>query len=885
MLEALAETLGLNKNRARMRRWRAAAARIGALEPALAALDDEGLRARVNELKAKCAREPEPARGKRDPLLEECFALGREASKRRLGMRHFDVQLIGALALHEGMLAEMKTGEGKSLCLTLAASYNAIRGTQAHVVTVNEYLARRDAAAMAPLYDFFGLRVGLLENSQSLLERREQYGSDVVYGVNHEFGFDYLRHNMAREDAERRLVRGLGFAIVDEVDSILIDEARTPLIITSAENDDLAIYQHSWTAAQALVDKDDLTVDEKQRTVLLTESGFEKVEKLFEEWGLIERGHHLYESRNNAMIRAIQACLSARFLFHKDVNYIVSEGKVLIVDENTGRLMSDRRWSNGIHQAVETKEGVERLQESRTIATITYQNFFRLYGKLSGLTGTAMTQASEFWNIYGLEAVPIPTHMPMIRKDQPDVIYRSEREKYEALALEAQEGVKQGRPVLAGTSNIEESEKLSRALAKIGVKHLLLNAKNHEREAQIVEEAGLAGRVTVATNMAGRGTDIALGGSWSSIEARMRQEGASLGSMAQEKMEWEARRDAILAAGGLLVLGCARNESRRVDNQLRGRSGRQGDPGESKFFISLDDALFRIYAQNGVLAMIDKHNMMPEGSSLQHPMLNKSLDKAQAAVENHHYEMRRQLQEYDGVGAAQRKMVYGWRDDIIDATDDEVWTMASRMVEQALEDASEDIVRSQNVEMFEQPEAREMIEALGPIPEEFSAWIAEEGEPDGVKDKLGAAWELRVQAAKSLGLGRDGANTLRALMLDRIDEAWQEHLTILQNLMDGIHLRSYAQKDPKQEYKREGYAMFGRLRAGIVGQSAAAILAWTATAGLPVLEDQEAELALGADNSPRWLAGDGGAEHEEIIPREEIVDSAGHAEAENTGKA
>lgn len=838
MLSKLGEALGLNKHKAHMRRWRESALRIGQQEPQLEAFSDEALAGAIKEHRLACAQSTEVALGRRDDHLERSFALAREAAKRSLGMRYFDVQLFGAMALHEGKLAEMKTGEGKSLCLTLAAIHNALRGLQTHVVTVNEYLARRDAEAMQPLYAWFGLAVGLLRDGQGLEERRGQYASDIVYGVNHEFGFDYLRHNMARSSSERRMVRGLGFAIVDEVDSILIDEARTPLIISGNENDDLSVYAHCWQAACMLDKKTELEVDERQRSVIVSDAGFERLEDFFIERGLIGHGHHLYEMENNALLRALQASLSARFLFHRDKHYIVSEGKVLIVDENTGRLMADRRWSNGIHQAMEAKEGVEVMQESKTMATITYQNFFNLYGKLSGLTGTAMTQQGEFWQIYGLEAISIPTHMPMIRIDQADMVYRSEREKFEVLAKEAQKAVAMGRPVLAGTSNIEESEKLSAELEKLGVEHRLLNAKNHELEAQIIEDAGRPKSVTVATNMAGRGTDIVLGGNWSALERRARDEGHGEDEVADRKKQWLADRASVAQAGGLLVLGCARNESRRVDNQLRGRSGRQGDPGESRFFISLDDDLFRVYAQNGVLAMIDKYNMLPEGSCLEHPMLNRSLDKAQAAVENHHFDMRKQLLDYDGVGSHQRKSVYAWRDEIIEADDEKIWNMSMEMVEQAVEDVAASWGDSRFVEAWESKHAQETLALIAPLPMDFASWGDKAIDGSEIQSRLVEHWTGPIQEARRMGWG--SSEGLRSLMLERIDDAWQDHLTILQNLLDGIHLRSYAQKDPKQEYKREGYEMFARLRGAVVAQVSNALLGWTG--GARARAEQAAEM-------------------------------------------
>jgi preprotein translocase subunit SecA len=835
MLSKVLESFGFNRNKARLRAWTQTAQRIGALEQELTGLDDVALRSRAQQCAASASRAGKAPKG-RDPLLEECFALGREASRRLLGMRHFDAQLIGALALHEGMLAEMKTGEGKSLCLTLAAIYNSLRGDQVHVVTVNEYLARRDATEMAPLYGFFGLSVGLLEDSHDARARNEQYERDVVYGVNHEFGFDYLRHNMARSAGERRMNRGLGFAIVDEVDSILIDEARTPLIISGEQDDDLSVYAACWAQVASLPSQM-VDVDEKRRQASLTEEGFERVERGLMESGSIERGHHLYEPEANGLMRALQACLQARFLFRRDEHYIVEEGRVLIVDENTGRLMADRRWSGGLHQAMEVKEGAQPRQESETLATITYQNFFKLYGKLSGLTGTALTQSQEFWEIYGLETIEIPTHRPMIRMDWPDAVFRTEAEKFEALAREAKAAVEAGRPVLAGTSSVEESEKLSKRLDQLGVEHQLLNAKNHQQEARLIEDAGMRSRVTVATNMAGRGTDIVLGGHWAAMLARLVEEGADAEAIERARAAREAEREEIIKAGGLLVLGCARNDSRRVDNQLRGRAGRQGDPGESKFIISLEDGLFRVYAQNGVLALIDRHGMMPPGSSLQHPMLSRSLDRAQKAVENHHYDMRKQLQDYDGVGAAQRRLVYGWRDEMIDASDADAWAMAWAMVEQAVETAGAGPREAGLAEAWLAPGAFDALGAVGPLDlDQARQWVDQAREPEDVEGWALARWREDFDRAKELDGAGAGAAALRSLMLDRVDEAWQAHLTTLQGLMDGIHLRSYVQKDPKQEYRREGYEMFGRLRSAIVERSAQAALAWAL--GAPGREEE-----------------------------------------------
>ena len=741
----------------------------------------------------------------RSPEVARIFALVREAGRRRLGMRHFDVQLAGGMVLHEGAVSEMRTGEGKTLVITLPAILNALAGIPVHVVTVNEYLAGRDSERMRPVYEAFGLSVGLLRDGMEKGEKRAAYMADIVYGVNHEFGFDYLRDNMAVSQGEN-VMRGLGFSIIDEVDSILVDEARTPLIISGEDGDDTELYRVVYDLTKNLR-KADVEIDLKTKQAMLTEAGFERMEGLLCSAGVIADKSHLYEARAAHVMRVVQACMSARFILKKDRDYVVTDdGGIAIVDEFTGRLMADRRWSNGIHQALEAKEGVEVKHETKTLATITYQNFFRLYGKKCGLTGTASTQAAEFAEIYGMDVVPIPTNRPMIRIDRPDVIYRHMDEKFEAIAEEMVLANAAGRPVLAGTSSIADSERLSAVLTGKGLEHSVLNAKNHEREASIISAAGRMGAVTVATNMAGRGTDIILGGS---------PEG-------RDPSEWETEHNKVVSLGGLYVIGSARHESRRIDNQLRGRSGRQGDPGESRFILSLDDDLFRAYAQNGFLAMIDKHNMMPRGSSLEHPFLNKSLDRAQAAVEHQHFSSRKQILEYDNVAAEQRRAVYAWRDEILMAQDclDVAVSMLSK--------ATRSLVEPHFPEgsMFEQWDAAGLAAALRVefgITLPIGRWAEESSSASDVADLVEGAI-VDVYVSSRMNVGGDVAELERSTILSVVDEFWQAHLTEMGHLMEGIHLRAYAQKDPKMEYKSEAFAMFGRMAAGMAEAAAASLM-------------------------------------------------------------
>lgn len=836
VINSLVSSLFKPRGEKLVEKWRAGARQVSELEEGLASLTEAQLRDKAANLRAKIRERYENELGgdlkrfsseaKYHPQLIEAFAIGREASRRLLGMRHFDEQIIGGLALHEAKLAEMRTGEGKTLVITLPALYNAMAGVPTYVVTVNDYLARRDSEMMRPLYEFFGLSVGLLTENQEAEDKKKAYDSSIVYGVNHEFGFDYLRENMALSKEQRRM-RGLGFAIVDEVDSILIDEARTPLIISGQDDDDLSVYGPVTQAVAGIRETQHAEVDRKARSVSLTEAGFEKLERDFMELGLIERSAHLYEPASSHVMRVAQAALQARFLFIKDKQYIIKDGKAIIVDEMTGRLMEDRRWGNGIHQAVEAKEGVEIQQENKTLATITYQNFFRLFPKLSGLTGTALTQAKEFGEIYGLECVGIPTHRPMIRNDRPDVMYRSEQEKWSAIAQQIKLAQQKGQPVLAGTSSIEDSEKLSAKLSEIGLYHETLNAKNHALEAAIIEQAGAPGKVTVATNMAGRGTDIILGGN---LEARLkaaRETGYGDEPTLQAiKSAWLTDRQRVLQAGGLLVIGSGRNESRRVDNQLRGRSGRQGDPGESRFVVSLEDEMFRVFAQNGFLQMIDRFNMMPEGVALEHKMLNRSLERAQTAVEGHHYNMRKQLIDYDDVGARQRSIVYSWRNELLDEPDAQHWS--ADLVDQAARAlceprlSPEALAESWEIDLLTQ----ELFDAFGWFAP-LADWAEAARDAEELTDKVASGAVSHWLSRRAL-LGQSAGEMERSCILNCIDEYWQEHLTRLQSLMEGIHLRAYAQKNPKQEYTRDAYQMFGLMSSGIAASAARALCALSA---------------------------------------------------------
>jgi preprotein translocase subunit SecA len=784
-------------------------AAINGFEASVSALTDEQFPEKTRELKARFA-----AGASLDALVPEAFAMVREASRRKLGLRHFDVQLIGGLALHAGKIAEMRTGEGKTLMATLPAYLNALTGEGVHVVTVNEYLAQRDSDWMAPVFRFLGLEVGVIKNAQSPSEKRAAYACDITYGTNNEFGFDYLRDNLAFR-LEDRTQRKLSFAIIDEVDSILIDEARTPLIISGPAEESTELYIKINTLIPRLVKQKeenapgDYAVDEKTKQATLTEDGHQKVEELMAEIGLLREGESLYDATNIRLMHHLNAALRAHALYKRDVEYIVRQGEVIIVDEFTGRTMQGRRWSDGLHQAVEAKEGVKVREENQTVASITFQNFFRLYSKLSGMTGTADTEAFEFQQIYGLEVVVIPTHKPMIRKDKSDLVFLSETDKFQAILEDIQDCVKRGQPVLVGTTSIETSERLARLLVGANIPHEVLNAKQHEREAHIVAEAGRPGSITIDTNMAGRGTDIVLGGSKSQIDAI---EAPNEAEVAQFLEEWRKRHEEVLAAGGLHIIGTERHESRRIDNQLRGRSGRQGDPGSSRFYLSLDDNLMRIFGDPGRMKALMTRVGMKAGEAIESGMLTRQIERAQRRVEQHNFDARKQLLEYDDVANDQRRVIYQQRTDLMSAED----------VAEAVKGIREEVV-AQLVDQYvpggapeEQWDVAGLAQAIerdfGPtLPVDSWVKAEEAGDGSGLKQKIVGALE-EVYAQKETSVGIQVMRYIeKEVMLRTLDQHWREHLAAMDYMRQGIFLRSYAQKNPKQEYKREAFELFSAM--------------------------------------------------------------------------
>jgi preprotein translocase subunit SecA len=789
---------------------------INALEDGMQALSDEQLRAKTAEFKQRY-QDGETL----DKLLPEAFAVVREGGRRVLEMRHFDVQLIGGMVLHAGKIAEMRTGEGKTLVATLPAYLNALSGKGVHVVTVNDYLAKRDAEWMARLYNFLGLTVGINLSQMPHEEKQKAYAADITYGTNNEFGFDYLRDNMVFTAAER-VQRDLAYALVDEVDSILIDEARTPLIISGQADDSVDLYvQMDGIAAQLVRQQEedgegDFWVDEKSHQVLLSEQGHEHTEQLLTTAGLLPEGGSLYDASNITLVHHLYASLRARSLFHRDQHYVVKDGEVVIVDEFTGRMMAGRRWSDGLHQAVEAKEGVPIQKENQTLASITFQNFFRMYGKLSGMTGTADTEAYEFSQIYGLETVVIPTHRSMVRNDQMDKVYRTASEKYQAVIADIQECRGRGQPVLVGTTSIENSELIAQLLNQAKLEHQVLNAKQHEREAQIIVQAGRPGVITIATNMAGRGTDIVLGGNPEPEIAQIRNN-AELSDAEKEsriaaiKAEWQKTHDAVLAAGGLHIIGTERHESRRVDNQLRGRSGRQGDPGSSRFYLSLEDQLLRIFASDRVSAIMERLKM-PEGEAIEHPWVTRAIENAQRKVEGRNFDIRKQLLEYDDVANDQRKVIYQQRNELLEATDvkDTIAAMRSDVIDSMI---STHIPHGSVEEQWDVPTLeRTLTEEIGV---ELPLQKMLEDNPDlheeTLRERIMKAAEDAYQAKEASASSDVMRQFERAIMLQSLDNHWREHLAALDHLRQGIHLRSYAQKNPKQEYKREAFELFSNL--------------------------------------------------------------------------
>ncbi|MCC7410247.1 MAG: preprotein translocase subunit SecA [Gammaproteobacteria bacterium] len=804
-----------SRNERLLKRMRRTVERVNALEPDMAALEDAGLRAKTDELRARLEKGETL-----DDLLPEAFALVREAARRTLDLRHFDVQLIGGIILHDGKIAEMRTGEGKTLVATLSAYLNALTGRGVHVVTVNDYLARRDALWMGPVYEFLGLRTGVIVSGLAQAERQAAYAADITYGTNNEFGFDYLRDNMAFSKADR-VQRPLSFAIVDEVDSILIDEARTPLIISGPTDDRSDLYVKIDKLVPMLRrqqseegEDGDYYVDEKARQVYLTEAGHERIEALLAENGMLADGESLYAATNIGLMHHVHAALRAHALFNRDVDYVVKSNEIVIVDEFTGRTMPGRRWSEGLHQAVEAKEGVAIQQENQTLASITYQNYFRLYDKLAGMTGTADTEAYEFQQIYGLEVVVVPTHRKMIRDDRADLVYLTKREKFAAIIEDIEDCLQRRQPVLVGTASIETSENLSELLRKENIEHQVLNAKYHEREAHIIAEAGRPGTVTVATNMAGRGTDIVLGGNPEAglAEFRAREdldEAARRDGIEKIRREWQELHDEVVAAGGLHIIGTERHESRRIDNQLRGRSGRQGDPGSSRFYLSLEDNLMRIFASERVAALMQKLGMQ-EGEHIEHPWVTKAIENAQRKVEGRNFDIRKQLLEFDDVANDQRKVVYEQRNELMDT--DDISDIVAGMRKDVLDEVIDRFVPRQSYEeQWDVPGLAESLEREFGQTFDVAGWLA--SDPSLHEETLRARILEEIERSYRAKEELAGAQVLRhfekAVMLQVLDGHWKEHLAAMDYLRQGIHLRGYAQKNPKQEYKREAFEMFG----------------------------------------------------------------------------
>jgi len=813
--ELLTKIFG-SRNERLIKQYRRQVAAINKLEPAMEALSDAELQAKTQEFRDRIAKGATT-----DELLTEAFAVVREASKRVLGMRHFDVQLIGGMVLNDGKIAEMRTGEGKTLTATLAVYLNALAGKGVHVVTVNDYLASRDADWMGRLYHWLGLSVGKILSQQDTAAKKEAYAADITYGTNNEFGFDYLRDNMEYDVSARRQ-RGLYFAIVDEVDSILIDEARTPLIISGPADDNTDLYLRIneipplLTRQQEEKGEGDYWVDEKAHQVYISESGHVKLEKILAERGLVGPGESLYSPKNIILMHHLMASLKAHTLFKRDQQYVVQDGEIVIVDEFTGRLMPGRRWSEGIHQAVEAKEGVRIQHENQTMASITFQNYFRMYEKLSGMTGTADTEAYEFQDIYGLETVVIPTHRKMIRIDEQDKVYRTVTEKYQAIVEDVKACHAKGQPVLLGTTSIENSELLSQLLTKEGIEHNVLNAKQHEREAQIVLDAGRPGMVTIATNMAGRGTDIVLGGGINkAVGAIEADETLSAEEKAQRiaevKSQWQKLHDEVVAAGGLRIIGSERHESRRIDNQLRGRAGRQGDPGSSCFYLSMEDQLLRIFGGDRMRAIADRLKLEP-GVAIESKMLTRMIESAQRKVEGRNYDIRKQLLEFDDVQNDQRHEIYGLRNEILEATD------CSELIKNLREGYFTDLFRSfvpadTVEEQWDLDTLNDKLKSGFGIEIDFKKMLDADTattDEDLLKALIDRANE--IYEAKETLVGHDAFAAFgRSVLLQVIDQLWRQHIAALDALRQGIYLRGYAQKQPKQEYKREAFTMFEQL--------------------------------------------------------------------------
>ena len=842
MFQTLLTSIFGSRNSRLLKQYRRRVARINALEPQMEALSDDELRGKTREFQTRIQEEVaagKPVNDVLDAILPEAFAVCREGSKRILGMRHFDVQMLGAMVLNAGKIAEMRTGEGKTLTATLAVYLNALAGRGVHVVTVNDYLAQRDAAWMGRLYNFLGLTVGVIVAQQPPDQKRAAYQADITYGTNNEYGFDYLRDNMVY-DAASRMQRKLFYAIVDEVDSILIDEARTPLIISGPAEENAELYVRMNAVPPMLTPMEsepkqgeedppgDYWVDHKAHQAYLSEAGHEHAEQILTQLGLLPEGASLYDAANISLVHHLMVALRAHTLFLRDQHYVVQNDEVVIVDEFTGRLMAGRRWSDGLHQAVEAKEGVKIQAENQTLASITFQNYFRMYEKLSGMTGTADTEAYEFQEIYNLETVVVPTHRPMVRNDMQDLVYRTAKEKYDAILADIRDCHERGQPVLVGTTSIENSELVSNLLKKAGLPHNVLNAKQHDREAEIVAQAGRPRQITIATNMAGRGTDIELGGSRSSVinAIEMREDldpEAKKAEIARFQEEWQKVHEEVLEKGGLHIIGTERHESRRIDNQLRGRAGRQGDKGSSRFYLSMEDPLLKIFAGDRLKAIMDRLKL-PEGEAIESGLVSRAIESAQRKVEARNFDIRKQLLDYDDVANEQRKVIYAHRNELLDTAD--VSEVITNLRQGALEEVFRRHVPEGTVE--EQWDINGLEKELQndwQLPVPVSQWLKENEDlgDEAILARIIEEADKRYHA-KIERVGAEAfGNFERSIMLQSIDQHWREHLSALEHLRQGIHLRGYAQKNPKQEYKREAFELFENL-LGIIRTEVSRVL-------------------------------------------------------------
>lgn len=842
MFQTLLTSIFGSRNSRLLKQYRRRVARINALEPQMEALSDDELRGKTREFQTRIQEEVaagKPVNDVLDAILPEAFAVCREGSKRILGMRHFDVQMLGAMVLNAGKIAEMRTGEGKTLTATLAVYLNALAGRGVHVVTVNDYLAQRDAAWMGRLYNFLGLTVGVIVAQQPSDEKRAAYQADITYGTNNEYGFDYLRDNMVY-DAASRMQRKLFYAIVDEVDSILIDEARTPLIISGPAEENAELYVRMNAVPPMLTPMEsepkqgeedppgDYWVDHKAHQAYLSEAGHEHAEQILTQLGLLPEGASLYDAANISLVHHLMVALRAHTLFLRDQHYVVQNDEVVIVDEFTGRLMAGRRWSDGLHQAVEAKEGVKIQAENQTLASITFQNYFRMYEKLSGMTGTADTEAYEFQEIYNLETVVVPTHRPMVRNDMQDLVYRTAKEKYDAILADIRDCHERGQPVLVGTTSIENSELVSNLLKKAGLPHNVLNAKQHDREAEIVAQAGRPHQITIATNMAGRGTDIELGGSRSSVinAIEMREDldpEAKKAEIARFQDEWQKVHEEVLEKGGLHIIGTERHESRRIDNQLRGRAGRQGDKGSSRFYLSMEDPLLKIFAGDRLKAIMDRLKL-PEGEAIESGLVSRAIESAQRKVEARNFDIRKQLLDYDDVANEQRKVIYAHRNELLDTAD--VSEVITNLRQGALEEVFRRHVPEGTVEeQWDINGLEKELQNEWQLPVPVSQWLKENEDlgDEAILARIVEEADKRYHA-KIERVGAEAfGNFERSIMLQSIDQHWREHLSALEHLRQGIHLRGYAQKNPKQEYKREAFELFENL-LGIIRTEVSRVL-------------------------------------------------------------